>query len=103
MTNLVRKEKLGDRITVLQQLVSPFGTTDNASVLHETIEYIKFLHGQVDVLSTPYMKQAAASIQQLRSGSPEGKKPISATFPVANETAVDFWTPTFGGNFRYRE
>jgi len=23
--------------------------------------------------------------------------PISSTFPVANESSVDFWTPTFGG------
>ncbi|GMI91494.1 hypothetical protein like AT1G61660 [Hibiscus trionum] len=108
----VRKEKLGDRITALQQLVSPFGKTDTASVLHEAIEYIKFLHEQVNVLSTPYMKQAAASIQQQQSTeSPEGPKqdlrslglclvPISSTFPVANENTVDFWTPTFGGTFR---
>ncbi|CAA2982547.1 transcription factor bHLH112-like [Olea europaea subsp. europaea] len=52
----VRKEKLGDRITALQQLVSPFGKTDTASVLQEAIEYIKFLHGQVSVLSTSYLK-----------------------------------------------
>ncbi|OIV91617.1 hypothetical protein TanjilG_09029 [Lupinus angustifolius] len=45
----VRKEKLGDRITALQQLVSPFGKTDTASVLHEAIDYIKFLHDQVTV------------------------------------------------------
>ncbi|XP_007025886.2 PREDICTED: transcription factor bHLH112 [Theobroma cacao] len=112
----VRKEKLGDRITALQQLVSPFGKTDTASVLHEAIEYIKFLHDQVNVLSTPYMKQAAAaSIQQQQSPDklkePEGPKqdlrsrglclvPISSTFPVANETTADFWTPTFGGTFR---
>ncbi|KAL4336000.1 hypothetical protein GQ457_07G028620 [Hibiscus cannabinus] len=108
----VRKEKLGDRVTALQQLVSPFGKTDTASVLHEAIEYIKFLHEQVNVLSTPYMKQAAASIQQQQSAeSPEGPKqelrslglclvPISSTFPVANENTVDFWTPTFGGTFR---
>nr|GMC89885.1 transcription factor bHLH112-like [Ipomoea batatas] len=48
----VRKEKLGDRVTALQQLVSPFGKTDTASVLHEAIEYIKFLHDQVNVCST---------------------------------------------------
>ncbi|XP_051133697.1 transcription factor bHLH112 isoform X2 [Andrographis paniculata] len=52
----VRKEKMGDRITALQQLVSPFGKTDTASVLSEAIEYIKFLHDQISVLSTPYMK-----------------------------------------------
>ncbi|CAI9088621.1 OLC1v1023007C1 [Oldenlandia corymbosa var. corymbosa] len=55
----VRKEKMGDRITALQQLVSPFGKTDTASVLSEAIEYIKFLHEQVGVLSTPYMKSGA--------------------------------------------
>lgn len=26
--------------------------------------------------------------------------PISSTFPVANETPVDFWTPTFGGTYK---
>ncbi|OMO76653.1 hypothetical protein CCACVL1_15512 [Corchorus capsularis] len=113
----VRKEKLGDRITALQQLVSPFGKTDTASVLHEAIEYIKFLHDQVNVLSTPYMKQAPASIQQQQQQTDKLKEaekgpkqdlrsrglclvPISSTFPVANETTADFWTPTFGGTFR---
>ncbi|KAL4310393.1 hypothetical protein GQ457_01G042630 [Hibiscus cannabinus] len=103
----IRKEKLGDRITALQQLVSPFGKTDTASVLHEAIEYIKFLHDQVNVLSTPYKKQAAAS--QLKDPA-EPKQdlrsrglclvPISSTFPVANETTTDFWTPAFGGTLR---
>nr|GEY17161.1 RNA-directed DNA polymerase, eukaryota [Tanacetum cinerariifolium] len=60
----VRKEKMGDRITALQQLVSPFGKTDTASVLTEAIEYIRFLHEQVNVLSTPYMKNGAAPMQQ---------------------------------------
>ncbi|KAG4971570.1 hypothetical protein AAZX31_13G231900 [Glycine max] len=106
----VRKEKLGDRITALQQLVSPFGKTDTASVLHEAIEYIKFLHDQV--LSTPYMKNNGAPIQHQQDcdnlKDSEGAKqdlrsrglclvPISSTFPVANETSVDFWTSTFGG------
>ncbi|XP_038995037.1 transcription factor bHLH112-like [Hibiscus syriacus] len=103
----VRKEKLGDRITALQQLVSPFGKTDTSSVLHEAIEYIKFLHDQVNVLSIQYIKQAAVS--QLKDQD-EPKQylrswglclvPISTTFPVTNETTADFWTPTFGGTFR---
>ncbi|XP_013606270.1 PREDICTED: transcription factor bHLH112-like isoform X4 [Brassica oleracea var. oleracea] len=112
----VRKENLRDQITSLQQLVSPFGKTDTASVLQESIEYIKFLHDQVTVLSTPYMKQGASVQQQhQKSGkSQDGNEnlelrahglclvPISSTFPVANETTADFWTPTFGGNsFRY--
>ncbi|CAL2233259.1 unnamed protein product [Prunus armeniaca] len=72
----VRKEKLGDRIAALQQLVAPFGKvniekrtlvfslfnvfqfnlitnsilqTDTASVLMEAIGYIKFLQNQVEV------------------------------------------------------
>ncbi|XP_030478653.1 transcription factor bHLH123 isoform X2 [Cannabis sativa] len=111
----VRKEKMGDRITALQQLVSPFGKTDTASVLSEAIEYIKFLHEQVSVLSNPYMKSGAA-IQQQQNNSEKSKDtedlkqdlrsrglclvPVSSTFPMTHETAVDFWTPTFGGTFR---
>ncbi|KAK6131232.1 hypothetical protein DH2020_035022 [Rehmannia glutinosa] len=55
-SNKVRKEKLGDRIAALQQLVAPFGKTDTASVLMEAIGYIKFLQNQVETLSVPYMK-----------------------------------------------
>ncbi|KAF8715878.1 hypothetical protein HU200_026838 [Digitaria exilis] len=61
----VRKEKLGDRITALQQLVSPFGKTDTASVLHEAIEYIRFLHDQVASLSSPYLR-CGRPVQQLQ-------------------------------------
>ncbi|KAL2892726.1 hypothetical protein RDABS01_008635 [Bienertia sinuspersici] len=57
----VRKEKLGDRIAALQQLVSPFGKTDTASVLTEAVGYIKFLQNQVETLSVPYMKLASRS------------------------------------------
>ncbi|KAK7324631.1 hypothetical protein VNO77_28349 [Canavalia gladiata] len=106
----VRKEKMGDRITALQQLVSPFGKTDTASVLSEAIEYIKFLHEQVTALSTPYMKSGAQiQIQQSCGKSKEGEGPkqdlrsrglclvpVSSTFPVTHESTVDFWTPTFG-------
>ncbi|XP_057528410.1 transcription factor bHLH123-like isoform X2 [Amaranthus tricolor] len=110
----VRKEKMGDRITALQQLVSPFGKTDTASVLSEAIEYIKFLHEQV--LSNPYLKSGGSYHQHQQSNEkakmdPDGPKqdlrsrglclvPVSSTFPVTHETTVDFWTPTFGGTFR---
>ncbi|XP_047095760.1 transcription factor bHLH68-like isoform X1 [Lolium rigidum] len=53
----VRKERLGDRITALHQIVSPFGKTDTASVLQETIGYVRFLLGQIEALSYPYMGQ----------------------------------------------
>ncbi|OVA07960.1 Myc-type [Macleaya cordata] len=110
----VRKEKLGDRITALQQLCSPFGKTDTASVLYEAIEYIKFLHDQVTALSNPYMKNGAPQQYQQnldKSKDGEGLRqdlrsrglclvPISSTFTVTNETSTDFWTPTFGGTYR---
>ncbi|KAG6603740.1 Transcription factor basic helix-loop-helix 112, partial [Cucurbita argyrosperma subsp. sororia] len=109
----VRKEKLGDRVTALQQLVSPFGKTDTASVLHEAIEYIKFLHDQVSLLSTPYMKNnnGITPLQQQQVSEKADPKqdlksrglclvPISSTFPVTNATTTDFWSPTFGGTFR---
>ncbi|CAM8983704.1 unnamed protein product [Rhodiola kirilowii] len=111
----VRKEKLGDRITALQQLVSPFGKTDTASVLHEAIEYIKLLHDQV-LRGTPYMQNGASKNQpqqkQGESKSTASKQdlisrglclvPISSTFPVANEATSGFWTPTFGGTMTFR-
>ncbi|XP_074561004.1 transcription factor bHLH111-like [Curcuma longa] len=49
-----RSQKLGDKITALQQLVSPFGKTDTASVLHEAALSIKFMHDQIEMLTTPY-------------------------------------------------
>ncbi|TVU44943.1 hypothetical protein EJB05_04406 [Eragrostis curvula] len=57
----VRRERLGERIIALQQLVSPFGKSDTASVLHEALGYIRFLHDQVQVLSSPYMQRLPAS------------------------------------------
>ncbi|CAL9098204.1 HLH [Musa troglodytarum] len=47
-------KKLGDKITALQQLVSPFGKADTASVLHEAALSIKFLHEQIEMLTAPY-------------------------------------------------
>ncbi|KAF7829637.1 transcription factor bHLH110 isoform X1 [Senna tora] len=64
----VRKEKLGDRIAALQQLVAPFGKTDTASVLMEAIGYIKFLQNQVETLSVPYMKSSRNRVMQAGSG-----------------------------------
>ncbi|CAI9763742.1 unnamed protein product [Fraxinus pennsylvanica] len=60
----VRKEKLGDRISALQQLVAPFGKTDTASVLMEAIGYIKFLQTQVETLSVPYMESTRNKINR---------------------------------------
>lgn len=67
----VRKEKLGDRIASLQQLVAPFGKTDTASVLMEAIGYIKFLQSQVETLSVPYMKSSRNKTRKMQGGSEE--------------------------------
>uniref|UniRef100_A0A0D9UVT6 BHLH domain-containing protein n=1 Tax=Leersia perrieri TaxID=77586 RepID=A0A0D9UVT6_9ORYZ len=114
----VRKEKLGDRIAALQQLVSPFGKTDTASVLMEAIGYIKFLQDQVETLSGPYLKssknskKACRAAQQRKGASNGGAEaaskldlrsrglclvPLSCTSYVTNENGV--WPPpNFRGN-----
>ncbi|KAI0509864.1 hypothetical protein KFK09_010461 [Dendrobium nobile] len=68
---LKRSQKLGDKITALQQLVSPFGKADTASVLHEAALYIKALHEQVKLLSKPYVESISApeGIQGMKNGA----------------------------------
>lgn len=106
----IRKEKLGERITTLQQLVSPFGKTDTASVLLEAIGYIKFLQDQVQTLSSPYLKstnnptsQSGEKNQNGEEGKPDLRSkglclvPLSCTMQVANDNGADYW---YGGAFR---
>ncbi|KAL9244952.1 hypothetical protein vseg_018665 [Gypsophila vaccaria] len=112
-----KREKLGERITTLQQLVCPYGKTDTASVLHEAMGYIRFLQDQVKVLSSPYLQHlptsSSPSPQHALSFS-ENSLPISATaydptkclrnrglclVPVecitdlANVNGADIWSP----------
>ncbi|VAH20773.1 unnamed protein product [Triticum turgidum subsp. durum] len=99
-----------------QQLVSPFGKTDTASVLHEAIGYIKFLHDQVASLSSPYFIRCSGGPVQLQhkqasdGDAGEAKEdlrsrglclvPVASTYTMASETAApEFWHPTFGGTF----
>ncbi|OIT32392.1 PREDICTED: transcription factor bHLH113 [Nicotiana attenuata] len=105
----VKKEKLGERITALQQLVSPFGKTDTASVLHEAMGYIRFLHDQVQVLCSPYLQRLSPSLREGgENGEMEGSRkeamlrskglclvPIELTLHVADTTlnGADFWSP----------
>uniref|UniRef100_A0A0A9EPI8 BHLH domain-containing protein n=1 Tax=Arundo donax TaxID=35708 RepID=A0A0A9EPI8_ARUDO len=112
----VRKEKLGDRIAALQQLVSPFGKTDTASVLMEAIGYIKFLQDQVEALSGSYLRSSRnkkpRTTQRGSSNATGGEQeetrldlrsrglclvPLSCTSYVTNENGV--WAPpNFRGN-----
>ncbi|CAK9326805.1 unnamed protein product [Citrullus colocynthis] len=109
------KVKIGDRITALQQIVSPFGKTDTASVLTETIGYIKFLQEQVQLLSNPYMKTNSYKDpwQSLERKEVKGDGkidlrsrglclvPISCTPQVYREnTGSDYWTPYRGCFYR---
>uniref|UniRef100_A0A0E0FLU8 BHLH domain-containing protein n=1 Tax=Oryza nivara TaxID=4536 RepID=A0A0E0FLU8_ORYNI len=70
-----RSQKLGDRITALQQLVSPYGKTDTASVLHEAAACIRQLHQQIQILTAPYpgtSSSSASSQQQVDAGGGGG-------------------------------
>ncbi|GMP78765.1 hypothetical protein CsSME_00034577 [Camellia sinensis var. sinensis] len=92
------KEKLGEKIAALQQLVSPYGKTDTASVLLETMEYISFLHEQVKVLSAPYLQNTpTAQMQELEQYSLRSKGlclvPISYTIGVDSSNGADMWAP----------
>ncbi|CAN4100244.1 unnamed protein product [Withania somnifera] len=124
----VRKEKLGDRITSLHQLVSPFGKTDTASVLSEAIGYIRFLQAQIQALSSPYLGNASGSMGHTPQQSvnfldgnflkrrPAYKQdsqhkpmdlrsrglclvPISCMANVGSDTGADYWAPSLGGGF----
>ncbi|KAL5784168.1 hypothetical protein ACOSQ2_006560 [Xanthoceras sorbifolium] len=93
-----RKEKLGERIVALQQLVSPYGKTDTASVLWDAMEYIQFLHEQVKVLSAPYLQSTpTVKFQELEHHSLKNRGlclvPISCTAGVAGSNGADIWAP----------
>ncbi|XP_071723671.1 transcription factor bHLH68-like [Rutidosis leptorrhynchoides] len=70
----VRKEKLGDRITALHQLVSPFGKTDTASVLLEAIGYIRFLQSQIEALSLPYLSNGSGNMRNHQQSVQQGER-----------------------------
>ncbi|XP_059457916.1 transcription factor bHLH68-like isoform X3 [Corylus avellana] len=115
----VRKEKLGDRITALHQLVSPFGKkddkdelgcagvsllqTDTASVLLEAIGYIRFLLGQIELLNESCLKRKGAPNQDTQEKPKElGSRglclvPVSCTQHVGNDiNGADYWAPAYG-------
>ncbi|KAJ4894039.1 Transcription factor bHLH113 [Raphanus sativus] len=101
----VRKERLGERIAALQQLVSPYGKTDAASVLHEAMGYIKFLQDQIQVLCSPYLINYSLDGGAVTGDITPGKKardlrsrglclvPVSSTVNVENSNGADLWSP----------
>ncbi|XP_073106469.1 transcription factor bHLH112-like isoform X3 [Elaeis guineensis] len=101
----IRKEKLGDRIATLQQLVSPFGKTDTASVLLDAIEYIKCLQEQLTVLCTPYVKMGY-EIKKEMGGKEDLRSrglclaPISTICNVGKDTSINSWAPKSGTIYR---
>ncbi|OIW17082.1 hypothetical protein TanjilG_20186 [Lupinus angustifolius] len=101
----VRKEKLGDRVTALHQIVSPFGKTDTASVLLEAIGYIRFLQGQIEVMSDIGLKRKGAPNQDAKDKATDLKSrglclvPVSCTQHVGCENEADFWAPAYGSGF----
>ncbi|XP_057546473.1 transcription factor bHLH153 isoform X2 [Amaranthus tricolor] len=106
MSSKERKEKLGEKITTLQQLVSPYGKTDTASVLLEAMEYIRFLHEQVKVLSAPYLQNTpATNMEELVHYSLRSKGlclvPIECTAGLPGSNGADIWAPIKTGSPRF--
>ncbi|XP_076890011.1 uncharacterized protein LOC143540951 [Bidens hawaiensis] len=109
----IPKAKLGDKITALQQIVSPFGKTDTASVLGEAICYIKCVQEQVQLLSNPYLKTNMIKDSWMRYETKDRGDmkldlksrglclvPVSCTPQVYHENiGSDYWTPTYRGCF----
>ncbi|VVA90111.1 unnamed protein product [Arabis nemorensis] len=93
-----RKDKLGERISALQQIVSPYGKTDTASVLLDAMNYIEFLHEQVQVLSAPYLQTIPdATQEELEQYCLINRGlclvPLESTVGVAQSNGADIWAP----------
>ncbi|CAM8946555.1 hypothetical protein QQ045_018566 [Rhodiola kirilowii] len=101
-----KKDKFGERIAALQQIVSPYGKTDTASVLTEAMEYIQFLHDQVKVLSAPYLQNTQpVKMQKLEAYEMRSRGlclvPVACTAGVASSNGADIWAPVKSTSPRY--
>ncbi|XAR67697.1 hypothetical protein NMG60_11002570 [Bertholletia excelsa] len=124
--NAIRKEKLMDRVRALHQLVSPFGKTDTASVLSESIAHIRFLHAQIQALSSSFHLSSVSAnsrhqhsvlnddclkrrgaFKQDGQDIPEDLRsrglclvPVSTTHLIGDDNiGPEFWSPALGGGF----
>ncbi|XP_015876983.1 actin-depolymerizing factor 1-like isoform X4 [Ziziphus jujuba] len=96
-----RTQKLSDKITALQKLVSPYGKTDTASVLQEASGYIKLLQDQIRQNLFRMLSSSYDSVRGLQPVQEKGKGrldlrsrglclvPISFTQKVTMEERVD--------------
>ncbi|KAJ4891420.1 basic helix-loop-helix (bHLH) DNA-binding superfamily protein [Raphanus sativus] len=103
-----RKDKVGERISALQQLVSPYGKTDTASVLLEAMQYIQFLQEQVKVLSAPYLQTTSITTndEELEEYSFRSRGlclvPMEYTVGVAQTNGADIWAPVKSPTFNHQ-
>ncbi|OAY65738.1 transcription factor bHLH113-like [Ananas comosus] len=93
-----KKDRIGERVAALQQLVSPFGKSDTASVLQEASGYIKFLHDQLKVLSAPYLRTSVAGKVEDGDYYSLGSRglclmPVAVTLGIARSNGADLWAP----------
>ncbi|KAG5153037.1 hypothetical protein JHK84_029509 [Glycine max] len=87
--------------------------TDTASVLHEAMGYIRFLHDQVQVLCSPYLQSLPSSYHQNQHGGGGNNEeevnkdlrskglcliPVGCTVHVAGSNGADFWSSAAIGN-----
>ncbi|XP_044462461.1 transcription factor bHLH113-like isoform X2 [Mangifera indica] len=89
-----RSQKLSDKITTLQKLVSPYGKTDTASVLQEASLYIKLLQEQIQMLSSSYSSVGVVHSQEVTEDVDLRSRglclvPVSFTQKVTTEDVVD--------------
>ncbi|KAM1053794.1 hypothetical protein ACFX2I_001211 [Malus domestica] len=101
-----RSQKLSDKITALQKLVSPYGKTDTASVLQEASTYIMLLQEQIQqnllrMLGNSYKNAAALHSQESGSGQALDLRskglclvPVSITQKVTMEEGSDHLAPS---------
>ncbi|XP_057732452.1 transcription factor bHLH68-like isoform X2 [Arachis stenosperma] len=114
----VRKEKLGDRITALHQLVSPFGKALSSPYLgngSKNMRSQQYVHGERNsvfpedpgqLLNDTGLKRKAASSQDSKDNKAKDLRsrglclvPVSFTQHVGNENGADFWAPAYGSGF----
>ncbi|KAL8159772.1 hypothetical protein V2J09_001309 [Rumex salicifolius] len=91
-----RSQKLSDKITSLQKIVSPYGKTDTSSVLQEACMYIKIAHQEIRRLKISYFGARTLQPQLMDSTELRSKglclAPVSMASPLVIEDSCDVST-----------